>query len=487
MCAERGKDWAARLCVYATDVSVDLLRNVRDRGLFAGDIDVRFALLDVIRPTLLLPLEGDALASAPLELDGTVHLWIANYVLDLLPIDVFRRVRGDDDALVWQAVLVRTWLVDPAQLERYSDRDLAQVHALVAEGSPGATAALAELWTLMQLELRTFDLDNAGHPDLSLLDRVADAIEADLGRGHAALADGTVVHHSGGALAVLRRLEAGLASDGMALIRDVGMSGADEAAVARSLAHYGPTVAAGLSFFELDLAFGGDGATGKTATADATADATAPARLCRPGHDGPRAQASRLLMRTPAATVIAVFDAALDGETLAKAEAQLEAGRQTADVGLAIEAYRAALREEPENWHHLAEAARLALDRGGDARLAAMLAREGLRINAETSGDLWCLLGDAMWGLGDRRAARGAYAQALEIRPTDARAHYGAAFVDTELGRFASALEHIGKSLANDPEGRWRGEALRLLDACLRGQVAAHAAEIARVERRGDR
>lgn len=467
---ERGVDWAERLQVWVTDVSAELLDKARSRSLFPERFDVRYALLDVVRPERVLPIDADGQLGEA-EALPPIHAFFANYVLDLMPMDLFRRAAsGTDDAPRWQAALVRTWLREPGALSRHTDLDVDGIRGLVAQGGPGAWAALAPIWSLLQLELRTFPLQDDDHPDLALLETVADAIEAELGVEHEALADGTVVLHSGGALTVVQRIGAALAETGFAIFRDVALVTAAEAAVPRGLTHYGPTTAVGVSFYELDRALAG-GAL----------------RFCGPAHDGPRAQASRMLLRREDSAVEQAFAAALDGEALAAVEARVAGAREEADPNAAIEAYRAALAEEPDNWVLLLEAGKVALERGRNARLAALLAREGLRINAVTAADLWRLLGDALWALGDRASAYAAYRAALEIRPADPHAHYGAAFVDGERGRFESAMRHIGEALAGDHDGNLRADVLRLLDACLRGQTAAVAAERERLAGRAGR
>lgn len=471
---ERGVDWAERLLVWVTDVSAELLEKARSRNLFPERFDVRYGLLDVVRPERVLPLDAEGRLGEPEELPA-IHAFFANYVLDLMPMDLFRRSPSApsaeaSDAPRWQAALVRTWLSEPAALSRHTDLDVDGIRALVARGGPGAWAALAPIWSLLQLELRTFPLQDDDHPDLALLETVADAIEAELGADHEALAEGTVVLHSGGALTVLQRIGAALAETGFGVFRDVALVTAAEAAVPRGLTHYGPTTAVGVSFYEIDRAMAG-GAL----------------RFCAPAHDGPRAQASRLLLRREDPAVEQAFAVALDGDALAAVEARVAGARNQTDPNAAIEAYRAALAEEPDNWVLLLEAGKVALERGRNARLAALLAREGLRINAVTAADLWRLLGDALWALGDRASAYAAYQAALEIRPADPHAHYGAAFVDGERGRFESAMRHIGEALAADHDGNLRADVLRLLDACLRGQTAAVTAERERLGRRAGR
>lgn len=489
--AANGAGWLPRLEVWATDVSRSLLHQVRARGLelapdeaagaSAAPIAVHFGLLDVLRPGVVLPLDAAGVAGDERDLGGEICFWIANYVLDLMPADLFRRVRAPGGEVRWQVVLAQTWLAAPAELDRLSDLDVAAVVALVGEATPAAIAQLAPIWSLLEVEIRAFDLDGMALPTDGLHAKVADAIEAGIGRDHPALVDGTVVQHSGGALAVLERLQTALRPGGLALLRDLGVSSAEEAAVPRGAAHYGPTVATALSFFELDLALGG---------------ANGGHRWLRPAQDGPRAQASRLLGRAAGDSpqlagaldaAAAAFVQALDGAGLVASEERAQAARNLSDPAAAIAAFRQALRAEPDNWFLLVEAGRVALDRGGNAQLAALLAREGLRINPDASADLWRLLGDAVWALGDRRTARAAYGEALRIRPRDARTAYGAAFVDAERGRFDAALEGIGRALAADPEGRLRADCLRLLDAALRGQVAAAQAEQQRVAQRSER
>lgn len=466
LCTERELDWYSRLTVYATDISRGVLENARARKLFGGhEGRVQLGHTSAFEPGVFRPLgDGDAI-----DLSGTLHAIYANYVLDLMPMDLFRRQRSDA-GVQWQAVLARTWLAQPERMSVYVDLDLETLRSAIAAGD---FRALIELFPLTEVELRTFPVDLSAHPDLAVLERLADRIEADLGADHELLADGTVACHSGGALRVAARITRALAADGFAVVRDVGLTTAALAAVPRTYSHYGPTAASGVNMVELDDWF----ARG--------ADGQEPGLRCvAPGVDGPRHQAARFLSRTELPAAEKTFQTSFHADSFADAEAIVTKARSEPDAATALQHYRTALRQEPDNWVLMVEAARRVLAGQLDPKLALLLARRAAALNPEYSPDLWTVYGDAAWASGDRKAAREAYGYALEVNARDAAAHFGLAFVDAELGHFRSAFKHIGEALAHDTDGQLRPRVLRLLDVCLRGQQQLRAEETERLGRR---
>ncbi|MFZ4577403.1 MAG: tetratricopeptide repeat protein [Myxococcota bacterium] len=467
LCTEAGADYYQRLVALGTDVSAATVRKALDRGLFTPHAGhVRLGFMDVNRPGLF----GEIDSGAQLDLRGRVHVYMANYLLDLLAHDVFRRAPAGQDRGRWEAVLVRTWLRHPELLHAVTDLGLDDVRRLAQDGSPQACSQLAPLYDLLQLELRTWAIDLTNHPDLQEIERCADALEAALGPDHPLLAQGTVVNHTAGAMGATRALVAATAEAGFLLVRDVAMTTAEEAGSPRVHQKYGPTGAAGVNFFQLDGFFASPLGQGVQCVA--------------PPQDGMRQQASRLFTRFDLPATIAEFRAAFEGEDMNRAGALAARARAEPDMVAAMEAYRQAVLLEPTNWHLLTDAARRALVHARRPDLALAIAVKGLQINTEFSADLWSVYGDAHAALGRPEEARAAYAQGLAVDPRSARLHHGAAALEAARGRYEAAFRHIGEALACDKAGDLRGDVLQLLDACLRAQAAAFRASQERLASR---
>ncbi|HAN30611.1 MAG TPA: hypothetical protein DCQ06_03345, partial [Myxococcales bacterium] len=445
------QDWASRLDVYATDVNRGLLDKAANNGLFEGlKATVTLGAMSALEPGQVLPLQ----AESPVDLRGKVHMYVANYVLDLMPIDIVRR-RKEVEGSRWEAVLARTWLTQTDRLQAYSD--------LTIEGLQSAIEGhqyqfIADVFPLLQVEMRTFPMDINTHPDKDLLVKMAELHEDQLGEGHALLVDGTVVCHSAGAMNVAERLVDSLAAQGFVLIRDVALHQVEDAATPRGYQHYGPTAAAGLNLIEFDACYG------KDAPKSRAFHSTAPER------DGPRAQASRLLTKRSMPKIQKAFQKLFDAKSFEEVEAFTSQARTSQDPNEAMSLYRKALNEEPRNWVVMLEAARVAIAVRADPQLPLVLLRRALEINPEYSADLWNTYGEALWNAGEKTAAGQAYRYALDVNEEHAEARYGLAFCEAERGRFGTAMRHIGRALSDDPQGRLRGKILELLDVCLRGQ-----------------
>ena len=470
--AEGDHDWYERLQVYATDVSPGVIAQARERGLFDGHAQrVWTGYMDLAAPGVFV----DPDSGEQTDLRGGIHLLCANYVLDLLPIDVFRRsqtsANGSAPSVLWEALLARTWLRATERLPAYSDLTLEQVKTLAASDDPQAWRALTSLYSLLQLELRTFEVPIAGHPDLDELVRLANRQEAALGVDHALLADGTIVYHSGGALRVATGFGAVLADNGYTTLRDIGLTTAELAAVPRIHQHFGTTVAAGVNMVQLDDWLADDrSGTGVRAVA--------------PANDGIDNHAARLLTRATLPATEAEFVAQFDGNELSRIGKTIASARQSEDPEAALEQYRQALLLEPGNWLLLGEAAAHALTGGLVPDVAMAIARQGLEVNPAYNADLWNIYGDALWAAGASESALTAYQYALQTNPRHPRSHYCLAYVEAERGRFEQAFRHIGEALALDTDGAVRGDVLQLLDACLRGQRLAWQAEQERLATR---
>lgn len=469
LCAQAAMDWYGRVLALGTDVSVTTVRKAKETGLFAAHgAHVRLGYIDILRPDFFAELDS----GGELNLRGRVHVLMANYVLDVLPVDIFRRVR-EDGAQSWEAVLVRTWLRDPQLLPAYTDLTLDQVKSAASDGGDTAAEQLAEIYSLLQLELRAWPVDVSEHPDLPELERVADAQEAALGLDHPLFASGTVVNHSAGPMRAIQLLTQTLAPNGYAVFRDVAMNTPELAAAPRTYQKYGAATAAGLNFVQLDGFFAGGRRNGL--------------QLIAPLHDGARNQSARLCTFADLPDTTATFQLAFDGQDMLRATQMAELAAATENPQQAVEIYRQAIMLEPTNWSLMADAAHAALTRAKLPGVALAIARKALGINTEYNADLWLVFGDAHYALGASDEAIWSYKQGLKVQPKHPRLHYSVAWVETERGRFANAFEHIGLTLANDPGGDFRAEALQLLDLCLRAQSGKQAAEEKRLAERNDR
>ncbi len=451
-CQQAAVPWYERLQVLATDVSAAVARQAVERGLFAHHPGrVRFGFLDIENPRQFIELD----TGVRLDLAGQVHFAMALYVLDLLTVDVFRRLR-EGDATRWEAVLVRTWLRDPRQLPAYTDATAAELQALAAAPDGQNLAPLTDAWNLVQQELRAWAVDLSEHPDLPLLEQWADRQEADLGADHELLRDGTVVVHSAGALRALLGLSSILAPSGVALVRDVALTTAEQAGHPRGHAHYGQVTAAAVNMRAVDQFF----AAGPQGL-----------RLLGPERDGGRGQATRLLLRSELAATQAAFAAVFGAQAVDAAQALMDQALQQSDPTEILEGLRQAIALEPTDWTLHLEAARVALDRLGRADLAQVIALHALEQNPSYSPDLWCVLGDAAHAQGEPPQALTAYRNALQVHPRHVRSLYSLAWVEAERGRHGVAFELLGQALRWDRQGRYRADILQLFDVCLRAQA----------------
>lgn len=465
LCREAGTDWYGRLVALATDVSAQVARRAVERGLFADHAGhVRLGYLDVDQPQRFVELDS----GTQLDLTGKVHMFIAFYVLDLLTVDVFRRLRQGEETR-WEAVMARTWLRDPQQLAAWSDASVEELQRLAQDPQPPTLEPLAQAWTLLQQELRAWPVDLSEHPDLALLEQWADAQEQQLGLDHALLQEGTVVVHSAGALLAMLRLGAVLAEGGVVLLRDVALVTAEQAAQPRAHAHYAQVSASAVNLHAIDQFF----AQGK---------APLEMRLVAPSSDGIRGQATRLLHRGNVDATVSAFLQVFDGDSLDGAQRLFDQAKAQTDPVQVLEGLRQAIALEPTDWTLHWEAARVALERLGRADIAHVIALRAVELNPNYSPDLWCVLGDALHVLGRRDEAIAAFANGLATHPRHVRSLWSLAWVEAERGRHGQAFELLGQALRWDRAGQWRAEILQLLDVCLRAQALQWQAEQARLQ-----
>ena len=453
LCLAQQRDWYGRLVVFATDISAAVLQLVADRQVFASHgARVRLGFMDARLPGVF---RAHATA-ATFDLRGRIHgLW-AHYVLDALPVDIYRK-SGD----TWEIAAVRTIVPDVAAWERAAQLAFIDGQALAANGEVDAAARLAAGQLLTRLEVRTLPFALGEHPDAAELERAADAQVAALGADHPLLADGLLLHHAAGALRMLPLLHDALAPEGFAVLRDVGLLTPEMAAQSRLPQRFGRTLAMPVDFVQLD---GWMAAQAPQAT------------WLAPPHDGLRDHATRLLSRVSLPGTTAAFARLFSGEALDHGRALAEHARQQTAPDAALEAWRQAALAEPDDWLILHDAAEKALDLG-QLQLGLAIAARGLELNPVTVPALWRLAGTAHALLGEVAAAEQALRQGLALAPTDAGLHVTLARLAADVGQLPTAFEHVGAALAGDRSGAWRDTALSLLDALLRADEARRQAE----------
>jgi tetratricopeptide (TPR) repeat protein len=453
LCLAQQRDWYGRLVVFATDISPDVLQLVADRQVFATHgVRVRLGLMDARLPGVF----REHATAAIFDLRGRIHALWAHYVLDGLPVDLYRR-NGE----TWEIAAVRTLVPDVAAWERAVQLAVVDGQALAANGEVESAARLAPGQLLTRLEVLTLPFAIAEHPDAAELQRAADAQLAALGQDHPLLTDGLVLHHAAGALRMLPLLHDALAPDGFAVLRDVGLLTPEMAAQSRLPQRFGRTMAMPVDFVQLD---GWMAAHAPNAT------------WLAPLQDGLRDHATRLLSRLPLPATNDAFVRLFSAEVLDRGRALAEQARQETEPTAVLEAWRQAALAEPDDWLILHDAAEQALALG-QVQLGLAIAARGLELNPVTVPALWRLAGTAHALVGDVAAAEQALRQGLAIAPTDAGLHLALARLAADVGQLSTAFEHVGAALAGDRSGTWRPTALFLLDALLRADEVQRQAE----------
>ena len=455
LCLAQQRDWYARLVVFATDISPAVLDLAAQRQVFAvHGARVRLGLMDVRLPGVFREHDTQSI----FDLRGSIHALWAHYVLDALPVDIYRKSLPQ-----WEIAAVRTLVPDVAAWQRAAQLSLADAQALAADGTVESALRLSRGQLLTALEVRTLPFDVAEHPDTDELQRATDAQIAALGAAHPLLADGVILHHAAGALRVLPMLRDALAAEGFAVLRDVGLVAAETAAESRLPRRFGRTLAMPLDFVQLD---GWMAAHAPTTT------------WLAPEQDGTRDHGTRLLSRAPLPATRLAFARLYSGAALEHGRSLAEIARQAIGPNATLEAWRQAALAEPNDWLILQEAAEKTMELG-QLQLGLAIAARGLELNPVTSPTLWRLAGTAHALLGDVAEAELALRQGLAIAPTDAGLHVALARLAADSGAWPMAFRHVGEALAGDRTGAWRDAALSLLDGVLRADQASRQVDAA--------
>lgn len=462
LCREHGRDYYDRLTYLATDGTPRMVIDARDHKVFdrhAGRVVL--GLVDALDPGRMVRLDtGEAV-----DLTGRLRAVLHTYLLCVLPANLFRRlrVRQPDGATdeKWGAVMARTLLRHPDELQWFTTRTPEQIVALAQSGRNDDLAALTQLFPLLDIELvlASFDPnDIAEGPDVrAIADQIVAALpkpEPVPGEPDVDPADNVWVLHSAGAQRSIGRTLEVLRSDGLLLFRDYGPATAERANGNHLYQHYGATTAFGINHLALQAWVQAPGEDGKPRGI-----------VSVPPGEGEASIKTRLISKAPLPRTRAAFALQFDPrafETLEGVvqEARNQLGKQG---GQPTELYRKALQMERDNWMLLGEAGEMAFRHDRQAELSHMLLTEALRINPWYAASTWNALGDLFWVQQEFGQARGAYEEATKANPEHFRGYLNIADCCLREGDWAGAVEHAAKALARDADGTESARALETL------------------------
>ena len=420
-CAEAKVDWYDRLTWYATDATPTVLKDVQRAGLFARHAErVVLAQASAMQPARVQPLTGP-----PVDLTGRIQAVMHSYVFCMLPMNLLQ-VEGESVSVL----LARTVLKEPALLPEYTHLSVADIQGIVTRGNPAEHTPLVPLYPLLDIELALSPVEAAGQASAR---RIAGWIREGLG------SDGPAwVLDSSGAWSAMQATLSALRPDGFLLYRDYGPTSAEAANEQLVYQHYGPTIAVQVNHFALERLARDPGPDGEP-----WADITIP-----PGEQ-PGKVSSRLAGRRALSQTRAAFTTAYDFADVAALKQAAGRARSAPDAAL-IDAWRAALAIEPENWLLLTEAAEAVFTRLSDPGTAYPWLKTSLDINPWYQGSAWDLLGEMFLSAGQLAQASAALAKAKAINPEHARVYTALARLHEARGELQQAVICAAQAVAWD-------------------------------------
>lgn len=449
-CRSEGTDFYDRLTYVVTDRSQRSVDQWGERGLF----DVHGGHVEL---SILDPARDDPLPQA----DGEFRVVFCNYLLDVLPSTVVRRgVDGPEE------LRVRTQLAtDPGFLLQFTRLGADEIAARASSGRQQDLLELGALLPALELDLAFRPLAHP-QPSMPFLMESLEAVPA-----------GKKLLLNFGALRMLLRLFESLPRDGFVLVNDYGPVEGDQVDGFCALHRFGPSVAFGINFVELERFSARRGI-----------------QVSKPAADAGRDIHTRLLSRSELPATRAAFDGIFSSaaherheEPVERARAHVAAGR----LNEALEAYREAVMRDPRNWYLLGEAGEFLALQLRSHEPAVDLVRAAVALNPCYSAWLWNVLGDSLYCLDRYEDAHEAYLQAARIDPDDVRTNLNLAYTLAHFGRLAEALAAVARGLACDRQEaygarllekqrhilalnstRWRSEQERLARRAARFQSA---------------
>ena len=416
LCQAHGKPFFAQIVFYVTDRSRTSIEQWDKFGLFTG----------------LPAVAGYSDAMDPLRVetrDGAKRLTslraaFCNYSLDSLPATVVRKGAAGPEELY-----VRTHLTaDSARVLRHTKLSFAEIRELARTLDP----QLIQLVPLFEFEA-SFQPCKQSYPYLQ---------EA-LTFGHDATR--TILNH--GAIQSLEQVIPCLDAAGFVLINDYGAVRAEDTTAMSGTQRFGNSAASGLNFPFLEHHFSSNATSVLSPELDE--------RL--PIH--PRLFTRAAIPETRRA-FRAIFDWSsqqVQQEPQERARQHIEAGRMEA----AKRAYEDALVQRPRDWVLLGEIAEFLIRQIGTYQAGLNLASAALAINPWYSVWLWNVYGDALYALERFSEAHQAYCCAAKLEPADVRTNLNLGYSFAQMGDEQSALESLGRGLANDRNGVFRERLLQ--------------------------
>jgi Tfp pilus assembly protein PilF len=418
-CRERGHDFYDRLTYYVTDGSRRTVEQWHESGQFAEhEGHVVLGTCDACNPSMLTALNG-----SQTPIDG-LRAVIANYLLDVLPAAV---VRFADDRL--EHLCVRTLIEDEQELLRMAtDLDLHAIETLARSNDPEDLAKLLPIISFMKFETAFVPVAGSAMPHA----QAARAFGKDLPR----------ILHNFGAISCLHACLGRLLEDGFIMINDYGPTKEDEVAKFGTATRFGSSIAMGLNFPLIEHCF------------------SQTCQVWAPERDESRSIHSRMIANRPLEGTRSAYLAALgkdrwywelEGSAMGEARKKVMSGH-TAE---AIEYYRLALAESPDNWCILGEVAEFLIRIGQPAEGAAVCAL-ALRRNPWYSSWLWNTFGDGLYALDRFAESHAAYQEAVRVNPTDVTGNFNLSFTYARAGQHRVALDALSRALAHDYSGEFR-------------------------------
>lgn len=345
---------------------------------------------------------------------GPFDLILGTYILDSLPFD-FLAVKDDK---VWRREMRAVLPPDQATKAK-------ELRQALAEGGAQDLRPFIPLGPQITTQTRHVPVDRKALPHATAIPSETDATTLPF-------------IHCYGALDCLDRCLAHLAPGGVAIFSDYGHIEPYAARETPEFQAYGSSVAAGLNFPQLDLAYGN------------RADISYFKPEREEGH-----LYTRVFQNAPAVDLreeVSDLYGALRYQALT---APVEAARELMRgrlYGSCRDLYVTALEQQPYNWALIQEIALTFLMMTEEHEEALSLAEMGLALNP-LSPDLWRAKADAALALGQVEDAQAAIAKAVTLAPQNVAAQQSLARIALRQGNFGVALHAIATALTYDVEG----------------------------------
>ncbi len=408
-CLAAGRDYYARLRHVVADASQAMLDGIEERGLLASHAGA--VCLVAVEPGRLRERIENRFAA-----EGSFTGFAAvftNYLLDVLPMDVFRNA---DDGL--QQLHVRT------SLDSHYSGSQKPVEPDAMPASDAA-AALSNEGSLFELSRQlVFDLAYLPYEEPIFLN--GQPIE---------VPEGQTLPWNASALEAVAEILECLAPGGGLLVNDYGYRDLFTDSEFPDIYHYGGSASMSVNFALMKMAV----------------ESLGRYQWSEPARDNDLIF-TRLITRETDPRVGVRLVEYLGGDEYDKLNAPLERARGAVTAGriaAARAAFVEALRLQPFNWKIQQEIATFLIDKTKDFEAGRHFVEGGLR-NNPISPELWNLLGECELNLGRVAEARIAFEAAIRLNPREARGRGNLAKALLAEGRCEEALTAIAEAFVHD-------------------------------------